>query len=103
MTLTSHILPVGSFSIPAPKISSTRTIESFITHYNSVRPIPTMDLINSNDSNIVLKQKIKYFNDSEIPLLACNYCGGRDYSSEHVEPAVQIKKPLSYVKQEEYN
>ena len=28
----------------------------------------TIDLINSNDSNIALKQKIKYFNDSEIIL-----------------------------------
>ena len=40
----------------------------------------------------VLKDKIKNFHNSNKPLTACNYCGGRDYKSKEIEPAIQVKK-----------
>ena len=43
-----------------------------------------------------LKEKLKKFHLSEKPLTACNYCGGRDYKSKEIEPAIQVKKSLKY-------
>ena len=45
-----------------------------------------------------LKKRIKNFNKSKKPLTACSYCGGRDYNSEIIKPAIQTKKPLEYIK-----
>ena len=45
-----------------------------------------------------LKQRIKNFNTNKKPLTACSYCGGRDYNSKIIKPAIQTKKPLEYKK-----
>ena len=42
------------------------------------------------------RQKLKKFLFSKEDFMSCDYCEGRPYSGEEIEPAVQISEPRSY-------
>ena len=75
----------------------------FAANATNLKAVPYVEdeVINLNH-NITdkdsLKKSIKNFNKSKKPLTACSYCGGRDYNSEIIKPAIQTKKPLGYIK-----
>mgnify|MGYP001313065208 FL=1 len=50
-----------------------------------------------------LKKDLKKFLDSEKPLLACNYCPGRDYNTKEIPAAIQASKPIEYEIHKSYN
>ena len=84
----------------------------FAANATNLKAIPfgEEEVVNLNNEKYdveTLRKKIMNFNNSNKPLTACSYCGGRDYSSKAVEPGIQIKKPLKYktidVRQEHKN
>ena len=63
-------------------------------------PFKEEEVVNLNNEKYdiaTLRKKIKNFNNNNKPLTACSYCGGRDYKSKEVKPAIQTKKPLEYL------
>ncbi len=75
----------------------------FAAHATNLKAAPfkkdeVVNLNNNEYDKKILKNKIRDFNKSEKPLTACSYCGGRDYKSEIIKPAIQTKVPLQYKK-----
>ena len=55
------------------------------------------DRINMKEHSLSsLKKDLKNFLDSEKPLLACNYCPGRDYNTKEIPAAIQTSKSIEY-------
>ena len=62
------------------------------------------DRINMKEHSLSsLKKDLKKFLDSEKPLLACNYCPGRDYNTKEIPAAIQASKPIEYEIHKSYN
>ena len=62
------------------------------------------DRINMKEHSLSsLKKDLKNFLDSEKPLLACNYCPGRDYNTKGIPAAIQTSKPIEYEIHKSYN
>lgn len=74
----------------------------FIANAMNLKAIP-----NSSDDAIVLKElekmkrseakeKINYYIKEKRWFVSCDYCLGRDFGSEEIEPAVQTSRPRDY-------
>tara|TARA_B100001123_G_C15330306_1_gene1031011 strand:+ start:2410 stop:3633 length:1224 start_codon:yes stop_codon:yes gene_type:complete len=86
-TMMDGILFRCPFAANATKLKAVPYVENEVINLNH-------DITDKDN----LKKKIKNFNNNKKPLTACSYCGGRDYSSEIIKPAIQTKKPLEYIK-----
>jgi hypothetical protein len=86
-TMMNGILFRCPYAANATKLKAVPYVESEVINFNNK--------IQGEDK---LKKRIKNFNNSKKPLTACSYCGGRDYKSEIIQPAIQTKKPLQYPK-----
>jgi len=63
---------------------------------------PLDDMVNIADKNIdistIKEQLISLYTmkDKKNYLLACNYCGGRDFTTPLIKAAVQTKSPIAF-------
>jgi hypothetical protein len=45
-----------------------------------------------------LKSKLWLFLRDKASIKACDFCNGRTYGDPEIEPGIQVKSPLKYVK-----
>ena len=56
------------------------------------------NMLKLNSDNLEVKNKLKWFLREKDFLSACNLCNGRSYGQVEIEPGIQTKKTIQYVK-----
>ena len=58
------------------------------------------DTVDMSEDSPDLKEKMRNIIYRKDFVKACDFCAGRSYSMPNIEPAIQTKKPILYVKYE---